>query len=46
VEKNDESEDKEDIEFRKLVEELDDKHKPTIKLEYNKFMGVDGKNRL
>jgi hypothetical protein len=29
-----------------LVEELDDEDKPEIKLEYNKFMGVDGKHRL
>jgi hypothetical protein len=46
LDKNEESEDKEDKEFRKLVEELDDEHKPEIKFEYDKFMGVDGKHRL
>ena len=34
----------EDLEFKKEVEALHDENKPEIKLEFDKFMGVEGKN--
>lgn len=40
---NSDPENNEDREFRELVEELNDDNKPMIKLEIEKFMGVESK---